>query len=119
VFCSGQLPTEGGVLKYQGQVGEEITADEAQAAARMATLNCLAAIKLVVGELDRVSQIVRVTGYVNSALGFTGQPAVINGASDLLLEVFGDAGRHSRVAVGVAELPLDAAVEIEMIVETR
>ena len=117
VYCSGQLPMQAGVLRCQGRVGEAVTVADARHAAGIAALNGLAAIKSVIGDLDAISHIVRVTGYVSSRAGFTSQPEVVNGASELLLEVFGEAGRHSRVAVGVSELPLNACVEIDMIVE--
>jgi len=116
VYTSGQLPVAGGEVAYAGKVGLELSEEEGFQAARLCALNCLAALKSVAGSLDRVEQIVKLTGFVNSAPGFTRQPFVINGASEFLAEVFGDAGRHARSAVGVAELPLNAAVEIEMII---
>lgn len=121
IYCSGQIPVRDGEVVYRGQVGAEgdISEDDAYDAARICALNCLAAIKAVVGDLDAITRIVRINGYVNSAPGFTDQPTVVNGASDLLKQVFGDRGEHTRVAVGVAELPLDAAVEVDMIVEVR
>lgn len=117
VFTSGQLPTVGGELQRRGQVGDEVTLEEAYEDARTAVLNALAAVKAVVGDLDRVTRVVRVNGFVSSALGFTDQPSVVNGASDLLVQLFGDAGQHSRAAIGVYELPRDAPVEIDIIVE--
>lgn len=117
IYVSGQLPTEDGQLKTRGKVGGEVSEDEGYALARTCALNGLAAARNLVGGLDRVTRVVRVTGYVNSAPGFTNQPIVINGASDLLGQVFGDAGKHSRVAVGVAELPLGAPVEVDLILE--
>ena len=117
VFTSGQIPTRDGILQYVGRVGEDLSVEEAYEAARLAALNALAAVRTVVPYLDRIQRVVRLTGYVNSGPGFTGQPAVINGASDFLLELFGEAGAHSRAAVGVYALPLGAAVEIDMIVE--
>lgn len=117
VYVSGQLPTENGQLKARGKVGTDVSEDEAYALARTCALNGLAAARNLIGSLDRISQVVRVTGYVNSASGFTNQPMVVNGASDLLGEVFRDAGKHSRVAVGVAELPLGAPVEVDLILE--
>jgi enamine deaminase RidA (YjgF/YER057c/UK114 family) len=117
VFCSGQLPTEAGTLKCRGRVGAEVTEDEAYDAARTAALNALAAIKSVIGDLDRITRVVRVTGYVNSAMGFTNQPTVVDGASDFLVKLFGEAGQHSRVSVGVFQLPRDAPVEVDMVVE--
>lgn len=117
VYVSGQVPVVDGAIRYAGSVGDEVSEDDAYDGARIACLNCLAAVKSVIGDLDKVSRVVKVTGYVNSALGYTNQPVVVNGASDLLGTLFGDAGKHTRVAVGVYELPLDATVEIEMIVE--
>jgi enamine deaminase RidA (YjgF/YER057c/UK114 family) len=119
VFTSGQVPSRDGALQCRGGVGEKVTLEEAAAAAGLAALNALAAIKTVIGDLDAVTQVVRLTGYVNSAADFTDQPAVINGASDFLVEVFGDKGRHSRAAVGVYQLPLGASVEIDLIVEVN
>ncbi|WP_243791100.1 RidA family protein [Saccharopolyspora gloriosae] len=116
VFTSGQLPFAGGKLAAVGKVGAEIDADEAKQHARTCVLNALAAVDALVG-LDSIVRIVKVVGFVASAEGFTGQPAVINGASELLGEIFGEAGSHARSAVGVAELPVGAPVEVEMIVE--
>ncbi|HKC29111.1 MAG TPA: RidA family protein [Jatrophihabitans sp.] len=116
VFTSGQLPIVDGSLVATGKVGDAISADGAVGLARIAALNGLAAVHELVG-LDFVTGVVKVVGYVASAPGFTGQPAVVNGASQLLGEVFRDAGAHARSAVGVAALPLDAPVEIELIVE--
>ncbi len=117
LYTSGQLPTAGGELDHIGQVGRDLTAEEGYEAARLCCLNCLGVIKGELGDLSRVRRIVKVTGFVASTPDFTGHPAVINGASELLGEVFGDAGAHSRAAVGVAALPNGAAVEVEMIVE--
>ncbi|MFI5493361.1 RidA family protein [Actinoplanes sp. NPDC051859] len=116
VFTSGQLPMVDGKLPQTGKVGAEVTPEEAVAAARQCALNALAAIDALVG-LGRVTKIVKVTGFVASAPGFTGQPAVINGASQLFGDVFGEIGQHARSAVGVAELPLGAPVEVEVIAE--
>lgn len=116
VFTSGQLPFVKGSLAATGKVGGDISPEEAKAHARTCALNALAAVDALVG-LDKVMRVVKLVGFVASADGFTGQPAVINGASDLLAEVFGEAGRHARAAVGVAELPLGAPVEVELIVE--
>ncbi|EME16375.1 RidA family protein [Rhodococcus triatomae] len=116
VYTSGQLPFENGALPVVGKVGDTVDADTAKSAARVCALNALAAIDALVG-LDSVVRIVKVVGFVASADGFTGQPGVINGASEFLGEVFGDAGVHARSAVGVAELPLAAPVEVELIVE--
>ena len=112
VVTSGQLPMVSGELAFKGKVGADLSTEEAAEAAKVAALNCLAQIKATVGSLDRVTQIVRVEGFVNSAPGFTAQPAVMNGASNLLGEVFGEPGRHTRIAVGSNELPLDTAVEV-------
>jgi enamine deaminase RidA (YjgF/YER057c/UK114 family) len=118
VFVSGQLPMKDGELMTQGHVGGEVTMEEAQDCVRQAVLNALAVVAAEIGGLKHVARIVRVTGYVASAPGFTEQAKVLNAASELLAEVFGDAGRHSRVAVGAAELPLGAPVELEMIIES-
>jgi enamine deaminase RidA (YjgF/YER057c/UK114 family) len=115
VYTSGQLPLVDGKLQVTGKVGDQVTPEQAKEQARICGLNALAAVDSVVG-LDSVARIVKVVGFVASAEGFTGQPAVINGVSELLAEVFGDAGEHARSAVGVAELPLGAPVEVEMIV---
>lgn len=117
VFTSGQLPIIDGKLSVTGKVGAEVSTADAVQAAQVAALNALAAIKSVVGDLDKVVRVVKVVGYVASASGFTGQPAVVNGASNLFKTAFGDAGVHARSAIGVAELPLGAPVEIEVIVE--
>ncbi|GAB3482770.1 RidA family protein [Amycolatopsis cihanbeyliensis] len=116
VLTSGQLPFVGGALPATGKVGGEVSPEEAKQHARTAMLNALAAVHDLVG-IDTVTRVVKVVGYVASAEGFTGQPAVINGASELLGEVFGDAGTHARSAVGVAELPLGTPVEVELVVE--
>lgn len=118
VYVSGQVPMADGALIATGKVGAEISPDQARELAQRCALNGLAAIHALVG-LERVVRVVKVVGFVASADGFTGQPAVINGASEFLGAVFGDAGRHARSAVGVAELPLGAPVEVEMIVEVR
>ena len=117
VFTSGQLPMVEGALPLTGKVGAEVSAEQAKDLARTAALNAIAAVRAEVGDLSKVRRVVKVVGYVASAPEFTGQPGVVNGASELLGEVFGDAGRHARSAVGVAVLPLDAPVEIELIVE--
>lgn len=116
VYTSGQLPFVQGSLAATGKVGGDISPEEAKAHARTCALNALAASDALVG-LDSVTRVVKLTGFVASADGFTGQPAVVNGASDLLGEVFGEAGQHARAAVGVAELPLGAPVEVDLIVE--
>lgn len=116
VYVSGQLPMAEGKLLASGKVGNGVSAEQAKDLAQRCALNALAAIDSLVG-LEKVVKVVKLTGFVASAPGFTGQPGVINGASDLFLAVFGEAGRHARSAVGVAELPLDAPVEVEVIVE--
>jgi enamine deaminase RidA (YjgF/YER057c/UK114 family) len=116
VFTSGQLPLRAGELAGTGKVGAGVSPEDGAALARVCALNALAAVHGIVG-IDTVRRIVKVVGYVASAPGFNGQPGVVNGASDLLGEVFGDAGAHARSAVGVAELPLDAPVEVELVVE--
>ena len=117
VFTSGQLPMVDGSLAATGKVGAEVSADDAKQLAATCVLNALAAIKAEIGDLDRVRRIVKVVGFVASTPDFTGQPGVVNGASELLGEVFGDKGVHARSAVGVAVLPLDAPVEVELLVE--
>ena len=117
VYTSGQLPFVDGALQGTGKVGAEVTAEDAAGYARTCALNALAAAASVIGSLDRVTRVVKVVGFVASAPDFTGQPAVINGASGLLGEVFGDAGQHARSAVGVAVLPLDSPVEVELVLE--
>ncbi|MCJ1683563.1 RidA family protein [Rathayibacter sp. VKM Ac-2928] len=116
VFTAGQIPFVDGALPATGKVGAGVDPEAAKDLARVCALNALAAIADVIGSLDRVTRIVKVTGFVASAPGFNGQPGVINGASEVLGEIFGEAGRHARSAVGVAELPLDAPVEVELIV---
>ncbi|MCG7525381.1 RidA family protein [Streptomyces sp. OfavH-34-F] len=117
VYTSGQLPMVDGKLAVTGKVGAEVTPDEAKELAKTCALNALAAVKSVVGDLDRIARVVKVVGFVASATDFTGQPGVVNGASELLGEVLGDKGVHARSAVGVAVLPLDAPVEVEIQVE--
>ncbi|MFD3483667.1 RidA family protein [Streptomyces sp. NPDC058665] len=117
VYTAGQLPMVDGELPLTGKVGAEVTPEEAKDLARVCALNALAAVKSVIGDLDRVERVVKVVGFVASAPDFTGQPAVLNGASELFGKVFGDKGVHARSAVGVAVLPLDAPVEIEIQVE--
>lgn len=116
VYVSGQVPFVDGKLPQTGKVGAEVSAEDAKALARTCGLNALAAVEALVG-LDAVVRVVKIVGFVASAAGFTGQPGVINGASELMSEVFGEEGRHARSAIGVAELPLGAPVEVEMIVE--
>ena len=117
VWTSGQLPMVEGAMSVTGKVGAEVEPEQATELARTCALNALAAIKAELGELSAVRRVVKVVGFVASAPDFTGQPGVVNGASELLGEVFGDAGRHARSAVGVAVLPLDAPVEVEVVVE--
>jgi len=117
LFLSGVLPSRDGQLIVTGKLGESLTVEQGMEAARVAVLNGLSIIRSQAGSLDRVKQIVKMVGYIASAPGFTDQPQVLNGASDLLVSVFGEAGRHARVAVGAAELPRQAPVEIELIVQ--
>jgi enamine deaminase RidA (YjgF/YER057c/UK114 family) len=116
VWTSGQLPMVDGALVATGKVGAEVEPEAAVDLARICALNALAAVKSAIGDLDQVVRVVKVVGYVASAPEFSGQPAVVNGASNLLGEVFGAAGTHARSAVGVAVLPLDAPVEVEIVV---
>ncbi len=117
VFTAGQLPMVNGEIILKGLLGQDVEIDPAYNAAKICTLNALSAIKGVIGDLDKIKQVVRVVGYVASVPTFTQQPAVVNGASEFLLEVFGENGKHARSAVGMAVLPLNAAVEIELTVE--
>ncbi|REK89952.1 RidA family protein [Streptomyces inhibens] len=117
VFTSGQLPMVDGALPATGKVGAEVGAEQAKELAATCALNALAAVKSVIGDLDKIQRVVKVVGFVASAPDFTGQPAVLNGASELLGEILGDKGVHARSAVGVAVLPLDAPVEVEIQVE--
>lgn len=117
LFLSGVLPSRDGQLIMTGKLGQDLSIEQGMEAARVAVLNGLSIIRQEAGSLDRVKRIVKIVGHVTSAPGFTDQPQVLNGASDLLVSLFGDAGRHARVAVGAAELPRQAPVEIELIVE--
>jgi enamine deaminase RidA (YjgF/YER057c/UK114 family) len=122
VYTSGQLPMVSGSLAATGKVGsgaDDVSPDEAKAHAQTCALNAIAAVKSLIGDLDQVVRVVKVVGFVASQPDFTGQPGVVNGASELLGQAFGDAGVHARSAVGVAVLPLDAPVEVEIIVEVR
>jgi enamine deaminase RidA (YjgF/YER057c/UK114 family) len=119
VYVSGQVPVADGKLVATGKVGAEVTAEDAAGMARTCALSALAAAASAAGGLERIRRIVKVVGFVASAPGFGGQPQVINGASELLIEVFGEDGKHARSAIGVAELPLNAPVEVEMIAEVR
>jgi len=118
VYTAGQLPMQAGSLVQSGKVGATVTPEDGKALARVCALNALAAVHSLVG-IDSVTRVVKVVGFVASAPGFNGQPGVINGASQLFGEVFGDAGAHARSAVGVSELPLDAPVEVEVIFEVK
>jgi len=117
VYTSGQLPLRDGALLFSGKVGGEVTQEQAVECARQCGLNALAAVRAEVGELSAVKRVVKVVAFVASTTDFTGQPQVANGVSELLGDVFGEAGRHARSAVGVPVLPLDAPVEVEMVVE--
>jgi enamine deaminase RidA (YjgF/YER057c/UK114 family) len=119
VFTSGQTARINGVRRYVGVVGQEVSQAGAYFSARDATLNCLACVKQAVGSLDRVKRVVKVMGFVNAGREFDHQPAAINGASDLLVQLFGEAGRHARSAIGLSSLPSNVSVEIELIVEVR
>ncbi len=119
VYVSGQVPVVDGKLPATGKVGAEVSPADAAGLARICVLNAIAAAAAAAGGLDRIRRIVKVVGFVASAPGFNGQPLVVNGASELLIEVFGEEGRHARSAIGVAELPLDAPVEVELIAEVR
>ena len=117
LFTAGQLPFVDGSLVKTGKVGAEVTASEGAELARICVLNALAAAQSVLGSLESVTRVVKVNGYVASAPDFIGQPQVLNGASELLAEIFGEKGQHARAAVGVAVLPLDAPVEVELVLE--
>lgn len=117
VFTAGQLPVAAGKVRYTGRVGAELTVEEGREAARLCALNALAVVRAAAGSLDNVVQVVQLTGYVASAPDFFGQPQVLNGASELLEEIFGVVGRHARVAVGASALPLGAAVELALVVK--
>ncbi|MBE1442499.1 RidA family protein [Paenibacillus sp. OAS669] len=119
LYLSGQDCRINGELMYEGKVGSDLTIEQGQEAARQVIINCLAVLKGYLGDLDRVVQIVKLLGFVNSAPGFGDQPYVMNGASDLLVEVFGENGRHARSAIGTSDLPFHTPVEIEIIVEIR
>ena len=114
IMTSGQVPIAAGLIKYQGK---ELTEEDGKEAAKLCAINCLSAVKSLTGSLDKIKRIIKLTVFVNSAEGFTAQPKVANGASEFIVEIFGEAGKHVRSAVGVSELPLNSAVEIEMIVE--
>ena len=116
IFTAGQLPLVDGKIPATGKVGNSVTVEEAKELARICALNCLAAVETV-ADVKKIVKVVRVVGYVNGVAGFTSQPAVINGASELFLHIWGESGKHARSAIGVAELPLDAPVEVELTVE--
>jgi len=116
VFTSGQVPLSEGKIKFSGKVGIDLSEAEAQQAAGLCALNCLSAVKGVTSSLDNIERIIKLVVYVNSDENFTAQPKVANGASELMIKIFGEKGKHARSAVGVSQLPLNAAVEIEMIV---
>ncbi len=115
IFVSGEKASVKGKLKFRGKVGGDLSLEEGYQAARICGINCLACLKWAVKDLDRIDRILKVVGYVNSAPGFNQQPKVVNGASELLLELFGDSGQHARVAVGVNELPDDSPVEVALV----
>lgn len=116
-FVSGQIPMQDGKVVFTGKVPTEKTIEDAQSAARICAINILAQLKANLGSLDRITKIVRVSGFVNSASDFAEHPKIINAASDLFFEIFGEKGKHSRIAVGVSSLPLNSTVEIDMIAE--
>lgn len=119
LFVSGHGPSRDGTMQYVGKVGQDLTVEEGYQAAQLVALNCLASVKAALGDLDRVRRVVKLLGMVNCTPEFTQQPQVINGASDLLVDLYGDAGRHARSAVGMGSLPGGIAVEIEMILEVE
>ena len=119
LFLSGTGPFKDGQIAFAGKLGRDLTVEQGYEAARLTLLNALAMVRQELGTLDRVVRIVRLTGHVASAEGFTQQPAVINGASDLLVQIFGEAGRHARLALGAAELPLNMCIELELILQVR
>ena len=119
LFTAGQGPVKDGVPVFRGKVGRDITVEDAYEAAKLSALNCLAAAKSLLGTLDRIERVVKVNGYVNSASGFTEQAKVMNGASDILAQIFGEKGRHARTSVGVSELPQNIAVEVDLILACK
>jgi len=116
VFTSGQVPLSEGKIKFSGKVGKDLNEKEGQQAAELCALNCLSAVKGVTSSLDNIERIIKLVVYVNSDENFTAQPKVANGASELMIKIFGEKGKHARSAVGVSQLPMNASVEIEMIV---
>jgi enamine deaminase RidA (YjgF/YER057c/UK114 family) len=119
LFLSGTGPFKDGAIVYAGKLGKDLTVEQGYEAARLTLLNALAMVRQELGTLDRVTRVVRLTGHVASAEGFIQQPAVLNGASDLLVQIFGDVGRHARLALGAAELPLNMAIELELILQVH
>ena len=119
VFTSGQIPMKAGKLLATGKIGKELTEDQGAELSKICVYNCLNAVKSVIGDLEKIERVVKLTAFVNSAPGFYSQPKVANGASDFLLAIFGEKGKHARAAVGVAELPLNAPVEIELIAQIK
>ncbi len=119
IYTAGQLPIKNGELKFKGKVGGDVPEEEGIKAAEVCAINCLSVIKAEIGSLDNIDRIIKVTVFVASAEGFTAQPKIANGASEFLVKIFGDAGKHVRSAVGVSELPLGAPVEIEMIAKLK
>jgi enamine deaminase RidA (YjgF/YER057c/UK114 family) len=119
VFTAGQLPIKDGSLAFKGKLGKDITEDEGKKAAQLCALNCLSVLKNEIGNLDKIDRIIKLTVFINSSEGFINHPQVANGASDFIKEIFGEDGKHVRSAVGVAELPLNAPVEIDMIVKVK
>jgi len=119
LFTAGQGPVKDGVPVLKGKVGRDLTLEQGYEAAKLSAVNCLAAAKAFLGSLDRIERVVKVNGYVNSAPGFTDQAKIMNGASDLLVQIFGENGRHARTSIGVSELPLDIAVEVELVLSCK
>jgi len=119
VYVSGQLPTISGQLRYKGKVGVDLTEEEGREAAKICALNALGVVKSLIGSLDKVERIVEVSGFVNAGPEYEAHPLVINGASDILGEIFGEQGKHTRIALGASGLPLGAAVEVKMIVKVK
>jgi len=119
VFTAGQGPTIGGVPKFTGKLGRDLTEDQGYKAAQLCVVNCLACVKSVIGDLDKVEQVVKLLGFVACVDGFTRQPWVMNGASELLITLYGDRGKHARSAIGTNQLPLDIPVEVEIVVRVR
>jgi enamine deaminase RidA (YjgF/YER057c/UK114 family) len=119
VFTAGQGPNVDGKPKFTGKLGRELTEEQGYHAAQICAVNCLACVKSVIGDLDRVEQVVKLLGFVSCVDGFTRQPWVMNGASELLIELFGDRGKHARSAIGTNQLPMDIPVELEMVVRVR